>query len=469
MAISTVLWLACAPALTASFAALVVAACVLHAKTGATAALVASAVLVLLLRFRLADAGARARILSGHSPFGCFAAPKTVEAFVDRLCAVWHATDGRPAVVGSGWGWFIGRARAPNAVFTHNLQGRIGKLAFLAGTELRDGRGDAAQAVRPHVLVARRPCSASPSGRGWRAAVTATPAPPASPAATRRRACSSSTSPRSRRRARARAGRSTARCKPRFDEEPGRFVDRGRGVRLRAHERRTIWLQEGANRRRLGTTRPRSQGLREWLTPDAVLRVLFFGSARRDLALGVTYVPFDPDGARGATFTGEFCGCCGRMVPHIDPHDCSAGVHLVCSWTRARSCAAGTSAPSASWRGVIRLSDANAFSPDPSWLALPIIALLSGTVNYELIFLLPQLVAPTLRSQRCRVQKLCNALLKLYEQIWGRCELRMGGLDKGLVFVDCITRERDAPSRHRRAQAAHAPADGRFARRQVSR
>ena len=137
MAISTVLWLACAPALTASFAALVVAACVLHAKTGATAALVASAVLVLLLRFRLADAGARARILSGHSPFGCFAAPKTVEAFVDRLCAVWHATDGRPAVVGSGWGWFIGRARAPNAVFTHNLQGRIGKLAFLAGTELR--------------------------------------------------------------------------------------------------------------------------------------------------------------------------------------------------------------------------------------------------------------------------------------------------------------------------------------------
>ena len=31
-----------------------------------------------------------------------------------------------------------------------------------------------------------------------------------------------------------------------------------------------------------------SQGLREWLASEAVLRVLFFGAARRDLAIGVT-------------------------------------------------------------------------------------------------------------------------------------------------------------------------------------
>ena len=40
---------------------------------------------------------------------------------------------------------------------------------------------------------------------------------------------------------------------------------------------------------------------------------------------------------------------------------------------------------------------------------------------------------------------LLNALFAIYAKIWGRSELRMGNLDKGLVFVDCITRERDAP------------------------
>ena len=153
MAISTVLWLACAPALTASFAALVVAACVLHAKTGATAALVASAVLVLLLRFRLADAGARARILSGHSPFGCFAAPKTVEEFASSSAQRgWRRADG-PPVVGSGWGFFIGRARARNAVFTHRAQGahRASSPSWRAPS-CATWRG-AAQGARAHLLV----------------------------------------------------------------------------------------------------------------------------------------------------------------------------------------------------------------------------------------------------------------------------------------------------------------------------
>ena len=71
--------------------------------------------------------------------------------------------------------------------------------------------------------------------------------------------------------------------------------------------------------------------------------------------------------------------------------------------------------------------------------------MLSGTVNYELIFVLPHLVAPTPRTQEFRVQKLCNALFALYKQIWGRSELRMASMGKGLVFVDCITRERDIP------------------------
>lgn len=440
MAISTVLWLACAPALTASFAALVVAACVLHAKTGATAALVASAVLVLLLRFRLADAGARARILSGHSPFGCFAAPKTVEAFVDRLCAVWHATDGRPAVVGSGWGWFIGRARAPNAVFTHNLQGRIGKLAFLAGTELRTveatlrkqyGRTFWSTPTMQRISIGSwlaRSCHGNSGAAGK----------PSSYAASRVLVVDLASLETTREGAR---WEEYGAMKPRFDKEPGRFVVAAVEFDL-ARMSTNDWLKkERTDVTRNDTTA--SQGLREWLTPDAVLRVLFFGSARRDLALGVTYVPFDPE-VHEYDLHREFCGCCGRMVRHIDPHDCSRACtslqldtcSLLCGWYERSERV---------WRGVIKLSDANAFSPDPSWLALPIIALLSGTVNYELIFHLPQLVAPTVHTQRFRVQKLCNALLKLYEQIWGRCELRMGGVDKGLVFVDCITRERDAP------------------------
>jgi hypothetical protein len=202
-----------------------------------------------------------------------------------------------------------------------------------------------------------------------------------------------------------------------------------------------FWLQKG--RTDVGLDRyTATLGLREWLTPEAVLRVLFFGSARK-IGIGVTYVRFDPD--EDAMVSRRECGCCGRRIPHIDPHDCSAACmsmqldtcSLVCGWYETAK---------RSWRGIIRLSDANAFSPDPSWLGFPMLSLLSGTVNYELIFLLPQIVAPTPRKQELRVQKLCNALLTLYEQVWGRSELRMGSLDKGLVFVDCITRERDAPA-----------------------
>jgi len=207
------------------------------------------------------------------------------------------------------------------------------------------------------------------------------------------------------------------------------------------------------------------QGLREWLAPEAVLRVLFFGAARRDLAIGVVYAPFDPE-EDAHDVRRECCGCCGRMIPHVDPHDCSAACmsmqldtcSLVCGWYETAK---------RSWRGIIKLSDANAFSPDPSWLGFPIVALLSGTVNFELIFVLPLLVAPTPRSQELRVQKLCNALFGVFRKTWGRSELRMGSLDKGLVFVDCIARERDAaaivaaikPHAHAGTVALH---DGKF-------
>ena len=440
MAIATALWLASAPLLTSVFVALVVLACVVQHPAGTLVALVSSAVLVLLLRLRLASAGARARILSGHSPFGCFSAAQTPEALTAKLCAVWDATRERPSIVGSGWGWFIGRAFAPRAVFTHRLKGRVNKTTFWAGTELRDveaalrqtyGRTFWSTPTMQRISIGSwlaRSCHGNSGAAGK----------PSSYAAERVYVIDMETRATT---ARGPYWEDYKEAKVQFDANPERYV-----VVAVAFEPTRMtndqWLQKMRTDVRPDYTTA-SQGLREWLTAEAVLRVLFFGSARSELAIGVTYVPFDEDQDPYPTHR-QFCGCCGREVKHVDPHDCSASLmslqldtcSLVCGWYEQSKRV---------WRGIIKLSDANAFSPDPSWLGFPIISLLSGTVNYELIFVLPHLVAPTPRTQELRVQKLCNALFKVYKEIWGRSELRMANLDKGLVFVDCITRERDIP------------------------
>ncbi len=441
MAIATALWLSCAPLLTAGFVALVVWACVVHHTAGALAALVSSAVLVLLLRLRLASAGARARLLSGHSPFGCFSAPQTPEALTAKLCAAWDATQERPSIVGCGWGWFIGRAYAPRAVFTHRLKGQINKTTFLAGTELRDveatlrktyGRTFWSTPTMQRISIGSwlaRSCHGNSGAAGK----------PSSYAAERVYVIDMETRTTT---ARGPYWEDYKEAKMWFDANPERYVI----VAVEFEPARMVhdqWLQKKRTDVRPEYTTA-SQGLREWLAAEAVLRVLFFGWARPDLAIGVTYVPFDEDQDPYPTHR-QCCGCCGREVKHVDPHDCSASLmslqldtcSLVCGWYEETRRV---------WRGIIRLSNANAFSPDPSWLGFPIISLLSGTVNYELIFVLPHLVAPTPRTLEFRVQKLSNALFALYKQIWGRSELRMASMGKGLVFVDCITRERDIPA-----------------------
>ena len=430
-------WLLCAPLLTGAFVGLLVA--FLHVRDDPVLffGLLAGALVVLVLRLRLGGPGARARILSGNTPFGCFRAPQTPEEFAERLYEVWMATGCRPMVVGSGWGFFIGRARAQPAVFTHRMKGRMGEFTFLAGTELRvveaairksHGRTFWSTPTMQRISIGSwlaRSCHGNSGAAGK----------PSSYAAARVLVVDLTT-PEA-----VRSGprwHEYATIKHDFDARPGQFVIAAVEFEPE-HMPKDFWLQK----RRTDVTPDTitaSQGLREWLTPDAVLRVLFFGAARRDLAIGVTYVPFDLE--EDAPDTRRECGCCGRMIPHVDPHDCSAACmsmqldtcSLVCGYyERAKR----------SWRGIIKLSDANAFSPDPSWLGFPIISVLSRTVNFELIFVLPQLVAPTPRSQELRVQKLCNALFAVYRKVWGRSELRMASLDKGLVFVDCIARERD--------------------------
>ena len=439
MAASTALWLACAPALVAVFAAAVVGACVLRAHVGLSVALALLAIVALAMRLRLRGAGARARLLSGNSPFAWSRAPRTVEELVCELCEAWRAAGQRPAVVGSGWGFFIARAHATNAVFTHRLRGRLGPFRFLAGTELRDVERALREAhgktfwSTPTMQRISIGSWLARSGHGNSGAA----GKPSSYAVARVLVIDLVSLEEARQGAR---WVEYAEMKREFDARPGRYVIAAVEFNL-ARMSEDVWLQK---RRTDVPFDPHTttQGLREWLTPEAVLRVLFIGSARR-VGVGVTYVVFDPD--EDTVVSRRECGCCGRLVPHVDPHDCSAACmsmqldtcSLVCGWyERAKR----------SWRGVIRLSDANAFSPDPSWLVFPTLSLLSGTVNYELIFVLPLIVAPTPRKQELRVQKLCNALLKLYESAWGRSELRMGSLDKGLVFVDCITRAHDAPA-----------------------
>ena len=431
-------WLLLAPLLTGGFIGLLVAFLLEDESPVAFFVLLGCAVLVLLLRCRLASAGARARILAGHSPFACFHAPRTPEEFAEQLCQKWMATGRRPTVVGSGWGFFIGRARARDAVFTHRLKGRTGEFSFLAGTELRSvevalrkahGRTFWSTPTMQRISIGSwlaRSCHGNSGAAGK----------PSSYAAARVLVVDLTTLQA------ARAGPrwlDYATIKHELDARPGQHAIAA--VEFEP-ERMPVdfWLQK----RRTDVT---PDPFTHVAGPARVARVR--GRAARallrrgaaDLAIGVVYVPFDPE-EDAPDVRRECCGCCGRMIPHVDPHDCSAACmsmqldtcSLVCGWHEAAK---------RSWRGIIKLSDANAFSPDPSWLGFPIIALLSGTVNFELIFVLPQLVAPTPRSQELRVQKLCNALFAVYRAVWGRSELRMGSLDRGLVFVDCVVRERD--------------------------
>ena len=94
-------WLLLAPLLTGASVGLLVAFLLEEDNPWRSVGLLAGTVIALLLRWRLTTAGARSRMLSGNSPFGCFHAPRTPEAFAEQLCETWMATGRRPAVVGS--------------------------------------------------------------------------------------------------------------------------------------------------------------------------------------------------------------------------------------------------------------------------------------------------------------------------------------------------------------------------------
>ena len=471
MATATALWLACAPALTVGFSSVAIVAYVLRHESVVLLALVPAAVLALLLRLRLSSPGARARLLSGNTPYGCFHAPRTSAEFVKSLCEVWEATGRRPTVVGSGWGFFIGRVSARDAVFTHKLKGQIGEYDFLAGTELR-----AVQATlrKTHQLSFwSTPTMQRISIGSWLS-----------------RSCHGNQGPKGRPsncaafqvrvvdltslesvRDDARLGLDWVlydTVKHEFDKFPGKFVIAAVRFDPKQMARDFFLKKARCDVRPSPLTGTVSVGLLEWLTDEAVLRVLFFGSARRDLAIGTTYVRAGPE---AAPVYRRQCDCFGPLVPHVDPHSCSvAGTSLQLD-TCSLLCGYYEKSKR-SWQGIIYLSDANAFSPDPSWLVFPIVALLSATVNFEFIFVLSLNISVPL-SPEVRVQRLCDSLFGVYNKVWGRSELRMGRLEDGLVFVDCVMNPRDTdvlvqalrPHVHASAVALH---DSKYQGREIA-
>ena len=402
------------------------------------------ALITLVYRARFFEYGARARALSGNAPFLATNAPwaEISEVVQDGVVRQLQDTGKPPQIVGCGWGYFIGRRAAQRPLYTHHLRGRPDAqnrpLWFYCGTTL----AEVCEVIHDEYQKTfwSTPTHQNISIGSWLA-----------------RSCH---------------GNSGASGKP--SSYAAEWVDAihmqsvataQRGAQRYAYKEAKVWFDEdpdewfvvavefdkskladnGWLQKRLVTVpkhNTASPGLDAWLLETSVLRVLFFGSAR-SYGLGVTYTPVSgPEVAPKR----RPCGCC-PPVQHIDPHDCSAPCmslqldtcSLLVGWyERAKN----------AYNGVIRLKDANAFSPSNLLDAIPLVPLVvmgTGLLNFEFIFHLRESLFETPTET---VQRLCNALIELYagrNGIWGRCELRIGSLERGLIFVDTIAREANAP------------------------
>ena len=459
MVSSTVVWLVCGPALTATFIGLLIAFLLERDDPALYFSLMGAAILVLLLRLRLSAPGARARLLSGNAPYGCFNAPRTPEEFADNLLQVWRATARRPTVVGSGWGFFIGRVSAHNAVFTHKLKGSRGSdFTFFAGTELRTVQAELRK--KYNLAFWSTPTMQRISIGSWLArSCHGNQGPlgqPSNFAATWVRVVDLE-SPKT-----AEKGlqwMEYENAKHEFDQDPGRFV-----IAEVVLDRKRMSADDYLQKARCDVEpspypNTASQGLLEWLTDKAVLRVLFFGSSRKNMAIGATWVWFNRK--EHTVPKRHQCDFFGPLVPHVDPHTCSVAGTSFQLDTCSLLCGYYEKSKNG-WKGIIRLSDANAFSPDPSWLGFPLVALLSTTVNFELMFVLAFDVSK-MHQVEVRIQRLCDTIFGVFNQIWGRSEIRCGKLSDGLIFLDCVMQPWNAhvmiraiePHVHARAVALH--------------
>ena len=445
MTAATALWLFTAPlALLSSVACLVLGIVFFDLRSPLLSlGLFAAGLILLVYRVRFFEYGARARALSGNAPFLMTNAPwpEISEMVQDGVVRQMQDTGRPPQIVGCGWGYFIGRRAAQQPLFTHHLRGRPDAqnrpLWFYCGTTL----AEVCEVIHDEYQKTfwSTPAHQNISIGSWLA-----------------RSCHGNSGA---------SGKPSSYAAEWVDAIHMQSVETAlRGVQRYAYKEAKAWFDEdpdewfvvavefdenklaenGWLQKRL-TKVPKhdvvSPGLSDWLLEAPVLRVLFFGSARRD-GLGVTYTPVSgPEVAPNR----RPCGCC-PPVKHIDPHDCSAPCmslqldtcSLLVGWYERTKNA---------WNGVIRLKDANAFSPSNLLDAMPLIPLVvmgTGLLNFEFIFHLRESLS---ESPAQTIQRLCNVLIELYagrNGIWGRCELRIGSLERGLIFVDTIAREANA-------------------------
>lgn len=450
MARSTALWLATAPIAVASAIALLASGAAVRLDAPLLAAgLWSAAALALLYRARVAHA--LARVLCGTSPLGTANAPSTQTELVDAVLRVFEANahkppaDARPQIVGQGWGYYLARRAARRAIFTHRLRGRPDArghpLRFYGGTTISEvcaclhaAYGKTFWSTPTHQQISigswlARSCHGNGGPSGF----------PSSHAAAVVHVLHIETAETARRGVQRHA---YAQARAWFDADPDDWV-----IVAVEFAWEHLAPSDALLQKRMVTVPKRatgaSDGLSAWLSDDAVLRVLFFGSARPKRGVGVTYVRV-PD--RKTAVKRRLCCGVGCEVDHVDPHFGSTAYmsmqldtcSLLGGWYE-------TSAEA--WRGMTTLRHANAFSPSSLLNAVPLaplVVLWTGLVNVEFIFVLRRSVEGGRAAREQTVQALCNALMDVFAAVWGRCEVRLGDLERGLLFLDTSAREADA-------------------------
>jgi hypothetical protein len=173
----------------------------------------------------------------------------------------------------------------------------------------------------------------------------------------------------------------------------------------------------------------------DWLTPTAKLRVCFLGRARPD-AFAITWTACRSQSREGPGLRDEELGedCDESLHGKRDPHGCSRW----CKFVQVDVCSVVGGwyhAPfDAQWSGVATLADSNRWTPfiAPIENAVPV---LLGIVNFELVF------KPTKPLTGETLFKLLEALKKdVHGALGGRTELRY---TDGTVYLDCSFAKRN--------------------------
>lgn len=146
------------------------------------------------------------------------------------------------------------------------------------------------------------------------------------------------------------------------------------------------------------------QSANKWLSPGAILRVLFVGAARD--GLGIRWEkPYE-------------------KTEHIDPHCCSKCSTFIQADVCSSIC--GYRENYKHWNGLTTLYNANIWAPPSIFPLETFIAVIGGITNFELVFRVKEMNGVLL-------EKMVRLLREMHKDIGGRTEIRYG---TGVVFWD---------------------------------